>query len=148
MADAFTAALEKVLSRELAGFKSLKSCDQLTAGASQETYRVCVEGVRGEQQLALRRSQPSVGADSSVGSITLATEARLFQLAGTAGIPGPGINYVLLAEDGLGSGFIMDWLNGETLGQRIVRAEELATVRPRLARECGQILGRIHALDW
>ncbi len=158
MADAFTAALEKVLSRELPGFKSLRSCQQLTAGASQETYRIrveahstegdSVENVCVERQLALRRSQPSIAADSSVGSISLTTEARLFQLAGAAGIPGPGINYVLRGEDGLGNGFIMDWLEGETLGQRVVRSEELAAVRPRLARECGQILGRIHALDW
>jgi aminoglycoside phosphotransferase (APT) family kinase protein len=158
MADAFTVALEKVLSRELAGFQSLLSCQQLTAGASQETYRISIkddsvedgsiEGNGGERQLALRRSQPALEADSSVGGISLATEARLFQLAGAAGIPGPGISYVLVPEDGLGSGFIMEWLDGETLGQRIVRAEELAGIRPRLARECGQILGRIHSLDW
>lgn len=158
MADAFTAALEKVLSRELAGFQSLLSCQQLTAGASQETYRISIkddsvedgsiESNGGERQLALRRSQPALEADSSVGGISLATEARLFQLAGAAGIPGPGISYVLVPEDGLGSGFIMEWLDGETLGQRIVRAEELAGIRPGLARECGQILGRIHALDW
>jgi aminoglycoside phosphotransferase (APT) family kinase protein len=158
MLDAFTAALEKVLSRELAGFQSLLSCQQLTAGASQETYRIIIkddsvedgsiEGNGGERQLALRRSQPALEADSSVGGISLATEARLFQLAGAAGIPGPGIGYVLVPEDGLGSGFIMEWLDGETLGQRIVRAEELAGIRPGLARECGQILGRIHALDW
>ncbi len=148
MAAAFTTALEKVLCRELPGFKSLKSCEQLTAGASQETYRICVEDIRGERLLALRRSQPSIEADSSVGSISLATEARLFQLAGAAGIPGPGISYVLQPEDALGSGFIMHWLDGETLGQRIVRAQDLAGIRPRLARECGQILGRIHALDW
>lgn len=148
MTDAFTSALENVLCRELAGFRALLSCQQLTAGASQETYRVRIEDTSGQRQLALRRSQPSLEADSSVGGISLATEARLFQLAGAAGIPGPGINYVLLPEDGLGSGFIMEWLDGETLGQRIVRAEALDGVRPRLARECGQILGRIHALDW
>ena len=148
MADAFTTALEQVLSRELAGFQSLLSCQQLTAGASQETYRIRVECEAGERQFALRRSQPSLEADSSVGSISLATEARLFQLAGTAGIPGPAVIYVLVPGDGLGSGFVMEWLDGETLGQRIVRAQELAGVRPRLARECGQILGRIHALDW
>jgi len=153
MADAFTTALEKVLSRELVGFQSLLSCQQLTAGASQETYRIriedgSIESNGGERQLALRRSQPSLEADSSVGGISLATEARLFQLAGAAGIPGPGISYVLVPEDDLGSGFIMEWLDGETLGQRVVRAEELAGIRPRLARECGQILGRIHALDW
>jgi aminoglycoside phosphotransferase (APT) family kinase protein len=158
MAEAFTAALEKVLSRELAGYQSLLSCQQLTAGASQETYRIIIEEKPaeedsierkgGERQLALRRSQPSLEGDSSVGGISLATEARLFQLAGAAGIPGPAISYVLVPEDGLGSGFIMEWLVGETLGQRIVRAEALAGIRPRLARECGQILGRIHALVW
>jgi len=148
VADTFTTALEKLLYRELAGFQSLLSCQQLTAGASQETYRIIIHDASGERRLALRRSQPSLQADSSVGGISLATEARLFQLAGAAGIPGPGINYVLVPEDGLGSGFIMDWLDGETLGRRIVRAKELAGIRPRLARECGQILGRIHALDW
>jgi aminoglycoside phosphotransferase (APT) family kinase protein len=148
MADTFTTALEKVLSRELAGFQALLSCQQLTAGASQETYRISVNGAAGERKLALRRSQPALESDSGVGGISLATEARLFQLAGAADIPGPGISYVLVPEDGLGSGFIMAWLDGETLGQRIVRAEELAEIRPRLARECGQVLARIHALDW
>tara|TARA_R110002110_G_C13470525_1_gene720895 strand:+ start:3116 stop:4513 length:1398 start_codon:yes stop_codon:yes gene_type:complete len=148
MTSAFTTALEKVLSRELTGFQSLLDCQQLTAGASQETYRITVKNESGESRLALRRSQPLSEAESSVGTISLATEARLFQLAGAAGIPGPDIRYLLAPEDGLGSGFIMDWLEGETLGQRIVRAEELAAVRPRLARECGRILGRIHALDW
>lgn len=147
-ADTFTVSLDKVLSRELAGFQSLLSCQQLTAGASQETYRISIQDISGESQLALRRSQPLAEAESSVGGISLATEARLFQLAGAAGIPGPGVHYVLQPQDGLGSGFIMEWRDGETLGQRIVRAEELAEVRPRLARECGQILGRIHALDW
>jgi len=148
MADAFTSALEKVLSREVPGFQQLLSCQQLTAGASQETYRIRVATAAGERQFALRRSQPSLQGDSSVGSISLATEARLFQLAGEAGIPGPGIRHVMVPEDGLGSGFIMDWLEGETLGQRIVRADEYAGIRPRLARECGRILGRIHSLDW
>ncbi|MCB1690188.1 MAG: phosphotransferase family protein [Halioglobus sp.] len=156
--DTFTAALENVLSRELAAFKSILSCEQLTAGASQETYRIIVEDAApvgdasgtgaGQRHLALRRSQPLAQADSGVGVISLATEARLFQLAGAADIPGPRIHYVLQEADGLGSGFIMEWLVGETLGQRIVRAEELAGIRPHLARECGQILGRIHALDW
>tara|TARA_B110000503_G_scaffold22699_1_gene35297 strand:- start:35403 stop:36824 length:1422 start_codon:yes stop_codon:yes gene_type:complete len=146
--DVFTAALEKVLCRELTGFKSVVSCQQLTAGASQETWHIRIAEDVVERQLALRRSQPSSQIESGVGGISLATEARLFQLAGAAGIPGPAICYVLQPQDDLGSGFIMEWLDGETLGQRIVRAAELAEIRPGLARECGRILGRIHALDW
>jgi aminoglycoside phosphotransferase (APT) family kinase protein len=148
MSKAFNTALEKVLSRELTNFKNILSCEQLTAGASQETYRIVIEDNSGKQQFALRRCQPTVATESTVGSISLATEARLFELAGGADIPGPKVHYVLQPEDGLGSGFIMDWVTGETLGQRIVRAKELERIRPHLARECGQILGRIHALDW
>ncbi|WP_439105799.1 phosphotransferase family protein [Congregibacter sp.] len=148
MCDSFESALEIVLKRELPECERLISCDQLTAGASQETYRLTVDGASGERRFALRRSPPALDTESAVGSISLDTEARLFQLATAGGIPGPKVHYVLQLEDELGSGFVMDWLSGETLGQRIVRSKDLEAVRPRLARECGQILGRIHALDW
>jgi aminoglycoside phosphotransferase (APT) family kinase protein len=144
----FTNALETVLAREVPNCKSLQSCKQLTAGASQETYRITIDTESGEQRFALRRSQPTMETDSSVGSISLKTEAHLFQVAAAGNIPGPTVIYVLCPEDSLGAGFIMEWLDGETLGQRIVRADELASARPKLARECGEILARIHALDW
>lgn len=148
MPVSFDAALTTVLDRQLPGFRRLIACEQLTAGASQETYRVSIEGEEGEQLFALRRSPPALQEASNVATVSLATEARLLQLAGSGGVPGPRVHYVLQPEDGLGDGFLMDWLRGETLGQRIVRAPELESVRPRLARECGRILGRIHALDW
>jgi aminoglycoside phosphotransferase (APT) family kinase protein len=37
-------------------------------------------------------------------------------------------------------------LEGETLGRRIVRDEAFAAVRPGLARRCGEVLARIHAV--
>jgi aminoglycoside phosphotransferase (APT) family kinase protein len=146
--EAFDEALAAVLAREVPGFRSLLSSRQLTAGASQETYRIALQTASGETRLALRRAQPTAETDSSVGGISLDTEARLLRLAVAAGIPVPGVICVLRPEDGLGPGFVMEWLEGETLGQRIVRGEEYAAIRPRLARQCGEILGRIHALDW
>ncbi|MFT4520913.1 MAG: aminoglycoside phosphotransferase (APT) family kinase protein [Halioglobus sp.] len=148
MAEEFDRALEAVLAKELNDFQSLTSCQQLSAGASQETYCITLNTANGERRLALRRAQPTAESPSSVGTITLATEARLFQVASAADIPGPEVVYVLQPEDSLGTGFIMQWLDGETMGQRINRAEELAAVRPKLARECGEILGRIHSLEW
>ena len=147
-AGEFSTRLEAVLARELPGFKSLDSCQQLTAGASQETYKITAVCNTGERQLALRRSPPTLAGESGVGGINLSTEAKLFQLAGEAGIPGPAVLCVLSEADGLGAGFLMDWLEGESLGQRIVRTDDLASIRPTLAHSCGQILGRIHALDW
>lgn len=40
----------------------------------------------------------------------------------------------------------MEHVNGEALGQRIVRHEAFAAVRPALAHQCGAILARIHQL--
>ena len=145
----FTSAVETVLARELAGFRALADCRQLTAGASQETYRIQCDTDNGEATFALRRAVPTLqNGTSEVGSISLATEAALFRLAADNAVPAPRVLYVLRDEDGLGDGFLMEWLQGETLGQRIVKVDELGTVRPRLAYQCGEILGRIHSIDW
>ena len=143
----FEQHLETALRREIPGFTSLESAQQLSAGASQETW--CIRYHRGntEEKLALRRAQPTAVSGSSVGGIALETEAQLFQLAAAAGVPGPDVLYVLQAEDQLGQGFIMQWMDGETLGQRIVHDEALAGIRPELARRCGEILGSVHALN-
>jgi len=77
----------------------------------------------------------------------LATEAALIRAARAAGVPEPEIFWVLTPEDGLGDGFIMEWLDGEALGARIVRDPSLEAIRPKLAGQCGEILARIHAID-
>jgi aminoglycoside phosphotransferase (APT) family kinase protein len=46
----------------------------------------------------------------------------------------------------LGAGFFMQHIEGEALGQRIVRGDAFADARPKLARQCGEILARIHGL--
>ena len=144
----FEQALAVVLAREVSGFVGLTTCDKLTAGASQETYRIACTTDKGEVLLALRRTVPTLQADSGVGAIGIDAEATLFQLAGAAGIPEPQLVYLLGEDDGLGDGFLMEWLEGETLGGRITRADDFAELRPRLAFECGEVLARIHALDW
>ena len=118
----FEQALAVVLAREVSGFEGLVSCDKLTAGASQETYRIACSTDCGEVLFALRRTVPTLQADSGVGAIGIDVEAKLFQLASAAGIPEPQIIYVLQEEDGLGAGFLMQWLEGETLGGRIGRS--------------------------
>ena len=50
-------------------------------------------------------------------------------------------------EDGVGIGYVMDRLPGETIARKILRDGEFNTVRPKLARQCGAILARIHQVD-
>jgi aminoglycoside phosphotransferase (APT) family kinase protein len=140
----FEAALDRVLRRRLPGCQGLLACERLSGGASQETHRLAIRTERGERRLALRRAP---GGTPAPGRAGLAVEAQLMQRAREAGVPEPEVLYVLREEDGLGAGFVMEWLEGETLGPRIVRDEAFAGVRPRLARLCGEVLARIHAID-
>ena len=147
MLSDFENLLSKVLARHVDGFRALVSAERLSGGASQETYRIVIAGDDGERKLALRRGPGGQSTPSVTSRPGLRTEAHLMRCARDAGVPEPEVHYVLEPEDGLGDGFLMEWLEGETLGARIVRGEELAAVRPLLARQCGEILARIHGID-
>ncbi len=141
--DTFEQSLAAVLAEALPGFENLIAADRLTGGASQETWRLSVNTGAGEELLCLRRSAGAVDA----GKVTPALEAKLLQAAGAAGIPVPPVLHVLESSDGLGEGFLMGWLEGEALGGRITHSGKFADIRPQLARQCGEILARLHAVD-
>ena len=148
---AFNRKLEAVLVEHLPACRSLLSVERLSGGASQETYRLVVKddtGEAGERVLAIRRAAGGVLHNKSeLGYPGLSTEALLMQSAAAAGVPEPEIHHVLTPGDGLGDGFIMAWLQGETLGARIVRSDQFEAVRPTLAYECGKFMARIHNID-
>lgn len=139
--------LQNILSRKIEGFRNLISCERLSGGANQETYRIVLETDKGERKLAMRRAPGGIPKQTEDGGPGMRAEAELMRLAREAGVPEPEILYVPAPEEGLGEAFIMEWLDGETLGARIVRGEEFAEIRPQLAYECGRILALIHAID-
>ncbi|MDH5737957.1 MAG: phosphotransferase family protein [Gammaproteobacteria bacterium] len=144
----FETRLEQVLMAALPFCQKLVTAERLSGGASQETYRLRIETPEGGQrQLALRRAPGGVVSEVAEGPPGLATEALLMQSARQAGVPEPEVFYVLKEADGLGDGFVMEWLEGEALGARINRSPTFDAIRPRLAYECGKILARIHAID-
>ncbi len=138
------ALLEPVLTGAVAGCVGVAGVERLSGGASQETYRVDAVMVDGRRRFALRRAAGGAQPDGTLG---LATEAKLMVAARTAGVPAPQIHHVLQDTDRLGAGFVMEWLDGETLGARIVRDPALADARRRLAYDCGAALARIHGID-
>ncbi|NNK47227.1 MAG: phosphotransferase family protein, partial [Altererythrobacter sp.] len=56
MADSFEEKLTAVLAHAIAGFETLVSCDRLSGGASQETYRIEIASRGSTRLLAMRRA--------------------------------------------------------------------------------------------
>jgi aminoglycoside phosphotransferase (APT) family kinase protein len=139
-----TEAALSAVARRL-GAERVDGLTRLSAGATQEIWRFDL--IRGAAATpAILRRAPG-GTRLTESAIGLETEAALIGAADKVGVPAPPVLGVLTPEDGLGHGFIMGFVEGETLGGRIARGEALAAVRPRLARQCGEILAHIHTID-
>ena len=145
-APEFFDALAEVVPREVPGATALLEVERLSGGASMETYRLTVSTAEGPRPICMRRGAGGVNREAET-AIGLEVEALLMQTAKTAGVPEPTVYYVLQDDDGVGVGFLMEWLDGVTLGARIVRSPDLDDVRPGLAFQCGEQLARIHRID-
>jgi aminoglycoside phosphotransferase (APT) family kinase protein len=142
------APLEAVTKRHIAGSTGVANLKRLSGGASQEIWSFDATTNEGLVPLILRRAPGGVRTAGRSGTaISLETEARLIELAGEVGVPVPPVRYVLAEEDGVGQGFIMDCVPGETLARKILRDAEFADARPKLARQCGEVLARLHTVD-
>jgi aminoglycoside phosphotransferase (APT) family kinase protein len=118
---------------------------RLSGGATQEIWRFEAVSAAGRSVMILRRMR---GGESSSGqAVGIDEEARLLRIAAEYQVPVPRVRHVLTPEDGLGAGFVMDFLEGETLGGRIAKSEAFAPARKLLARQCGEILAKVHSID-
>ena len=143
----FRDKLERILVDHVPECTALVSADRLSGGASQETYRVEVACGGELRTLAMRRAVGGTYNEPDLERPGLAGEAELMRQARAAGVPAPEVFHVLTRADDLGDGFIMEWIDGEALGARIVRRPEYASLREDLAYEIGKIIARIHAMD-
>lgn len=134
------AALAPALAPGAAGIEGLR---RLSGGASQETWAFRIEG--GGRALILRRA-PAAKRLGKFGC-GLAVEAALIARARAAGAPAPEVAYELRPEDGIGEGYIMERVEGETLPARIFRDPDFAPAREGFARQAGEILAALHRVS-
>ena len=108
---------------------------RLSGGASRETWAFTLVRDEGTKEaLILRRDPPHASGRGMV------REAALLGAARGAGVPVPD---VIDADD---SSIVMRHIEGETIPRKILRDAEYAPARPLLARQCGEILARLHTL--
>lgn len=120
----------------------LEQFRRLSGGASQETWRL--DG--SEHSAILRRAPGGVSDARSSAAIGLPAEARLIQAAEQAGVPVPQVLHVLETSNGLGEGFLMTLIEGETIARPILRDESFAIARQTLPQQCGAALADIHSI--
>ena len=144
--DTFSQALEAVVCRCIPGAQKIAGLHRLSGGGSQETWQFDAVGAEGTTPLILRRTPESVSGDTWV-SIPLEVEAELIKRAVEEGVPSPRIHYVLQPEDNAGSGFIVDFIEGETFVRRILRDAQYDTAREVMIGQMGDALARIQRVD-
>jgi aminoglycoside phosphotransferase (APT) family kinase protein len=125
------------------GAGSVEGLRRLSGGASRETWSFDLVGAGGSRTGLVLRRDPG----EHTGESDRSTEYLLVQAAGAAGVAVPRVRVLLRDADGLGRGFIMDRVEGETIPRKILRDDAYADARPRLARQCGEIAARIHDID-
>jgi aminoglycoside phosphotransferase (APT) family kinase protein len=124
----------------------IAALQRLSGGASQEIWSFDLLVQYGEMQPLILRRAPAGSAERAAGNASLGDQALLQAAARAAGVPVPAVACVLQPAQGVGEGFIMQRIQGETLGRRIVGDAQLAGARERLAWQCGQALARIHRI--
>ena len=138
----FETGLQALFTRVFGQGHSLETFNRLSGGASQETWALAGSG----KTAILRRAPGGGGEARSSAAIGLPAEAKLIQTAATTGVPVPDVFHVLDDKDGIGDGFLMSHLLGETIARPILRNPEFETARSILARQCGAALSAIHSI--
>jgi aminoglycoside phosphotransferase (APT) family kinase protein len=136
-------SLESRLPALLGGPVAIEKLSLLAGGASMEAWALEVRAPSGPLSLVLRRA---AGGRIYPDALSLEHEHDLIAEAHRAGVKVPrphGFLPDLAGHDA----FLMDRLQGETVGRRIVRLPELGRARAALPVQMAEELARIHSLD-
>jgi aminoglycoside phosphotransferase (APT) family kinase protein len=128
----------------LAADVELIGLDRMPGGASRESWLVRIRHAGGrEEPLVLRRDPPGHVIESSREG-----EAALLCAAAAVGVPVPRVRWVERDPAVLGAPFfVMDFVEGETIGKRLVRDDGFAAAREVLPEQIAEALARIHSID-
>jgi aminoglycoside phosphotransferase (APT) family kinase protein len=136
-------ALAHAVRRHLGVPVTIEGLRRLSGGASRETWSFDAVESNGTRHALVLRRDPGKQAGWSERGV----EFALLEVAHAGGVAVPEVWFLLEPGDDLGSGFVMERVDGETIPRRILRDDAFAVARPRLAGQSGEQAARIHALD-
>jgi aminoglycoside phosphotransferase (APT) family kinase protein len=137
------AALTSAAERSLGGPVKIENLGPLSGGASADTWTFDADHGGERHELILRLAPPR----KDHIRLDRVTEAGLLTQAAETGVPVPKVLFQVEEQEGLGAGYAMERIAGETIARKILRDEQYAEARKRMARQCGEILCRVHSMD-
>jgi aminoglycoside phosphotransferase (APT) family kinase protein len=130
MSDELAEQLSALLGGEVTGLQ------RLSGGASRETSSFELDG----RPLILQRQRRG-------GTSDMAMEVRVLRAAAEAGVPVPSLVADATDRRALGAAaFVVERIAGESIARKLLRDDEYAAARPRVAGQCGAILAAVHRI--
>ena len=118
----------------------------LSGGASSATFAVDAWRDGAPWSLIFQRREGVGDESSGAAGMSKAVQADLQRIAGAHGVPVAAVIAIAGSDDGLGDGFVMARVAGESLAPRWLKGEAFATARAALTGQCAAALARIHAI--
>ena len=115
----------------------------LSGGAASLTFAVDAMKDGAPWPLIFQRG---ASAEASAGALSKSVQARLQMRAREAGLPVAEVVAVLTPDDGLGDGFVMERIEGESLAPKWLRLPVYAQAREAMVTQCATALARLHSI--
>jgi len=143
--DDFKASLEAYLADETGTDVRITAMTPLAGGASRDSWAFTAEIDGDVQHLVLRKDFPTTMNEQAL------TRQQEFQLMNAAYESGVKVARMRFQSDDpaiLGLPFfIMDFVQGVSIGRKVIKSPELAVARDRLAPQMAEQLALIHRMD-
>lgn len=143
-ADDVATKLATAFGRHLSQSVAIDGLKILTGGAASATWAFDARAGSNTRRCILRASQ---GAETISTGLDKGIEAKVQQAAYDTGVPVARILFVLTSGDGLGDGFVMERIEGESIPQKILRDPRFRPATELMTRQCAEILSLIHRVD-
>lgn len=150
MNEALAEKLQAALSRHFGRTIKVQDLARLTGGATKQTYAFTIVDGGAERKLIMQLSgttQPTKRDGKATPRLDGESDARLTMAAAAKGVQVPKVVCILQKDDGLGSGYVTEFVKGQTLGAKIARDPAFLPAHEKMTEQAGIMLARIHAID-
>lgn len=137
-------ALRRAIRRRFGTKAGIENVVVPTLGGSNRTIAFDVVDGTARRRL-VSRQQTYAGEGNPF--VTFADQFRVMRIVFRHGFPAPEPLFEFDVEDDMGTGYVMAYVEGETMPQRILRDPSFVDARRRLTAQCGELLALLHSID-